>query len=115
MRLTEKDGSYREYIIGSGLQTCEGVKEWNNALTQKLGQLENIEEELGIDLITLFKAIKNGVWVKTKNGISQHFTISVRKWLQTNTYCLYYRPYTHVWFKNYGKTWALTKEELEND
>lgn len=75
-------------------------------------QYKAMEEELGIDLLTLFKALKNGIWVKTKNGISQHFTVSIRKWLQTNTYCLYYRPYTHIWFEDYGKTWALTKEEL---
>ena len=85
----------------------------NSKCIQKLGQLEDIEEELGIDLITLFKILKNGIWVKTKNGISQHFTVSIRKWLQTNTYCLYYRPYTHIWFEDYGKTWALTREELE--
>ena len=28
----------------------------------KLGQLEDIEEELGIDLAILFKALKNGAW-----------------------------------------------------
>lgn len=81
----------------------------------KLGQLEDIEEELEIDLITLFKAISNGIYVKTKNGISKHYTIYLMKWQQTNTYCLYYRPYSHIWFKDYGKTWALTKEELENE
>ena len=79
---------------------------------QKLGQLEDIEDELGIDLITLFKALKNGIYVKTKNGISKHYTIHLMKWQQTNIYCLYYRPYSHIWFKDYGKTWALEKEEL---
>lgn len=83
-------------------------------ILQKMrAEYKAIEEKIGISLITLFSAIENGVWVKTKNGISHHFTVSVRKWLQTNTYCLYYRPYTHVWFENYGKTWALTREELE--
>ena len=32
-----------------------------NAEYAKLADLEDIEEELGIDLITLFKALKNGV------------------------------------------------------
>lgn len=73
---------------------------------------KTFENELGISLSILVDALKNGIWVKTKNGIFQHFTVSIRKWLQTNTYCLYYRPYTHVLFKDYGKTWALTKEEL---
>lgn len=33
-----------------------------NAEYAKLADLEDIEEELGIDLITLFKALKNGVY-----------------------------------------------------
>ena len=35
----------------------------------KLGQLEDIEEELGIDLITLIKALKNGIWLKEDSNI----------------------------------------------
>ena len=31
----------------------------------KLKSLEDIEEELGIDLITLFKALKNGIYIKS--------------------------------------------------
>ena len=30
---------------------------------ETIGELEDIEEELGIDLITLFKALKKGIWV----------------------------------------------------
>ena len=102
MRLT--DGIGRRLVLGNKYAT---------QLFDKLKPLEDIEEELGIDLLTLFKAIQDGIWVKTKNDISQHFTVSLRKWLQTNTYCLYYRPYSHIWFKDYGKTWSLTKEELK--
>ena len=32
----------------------------------KLGQLEDIEEELGIDLITLYKAFRYGIYAKTR-------------------------------------------------
>ena len=97
MRLTIKDKEIRDNF---------------NAEYAKLADLEDIEDELGIDLLTLFKALKNGIYVKTKNGISKHYTIHLMKWQQTNTYCLFYRPYSHIWFKDYGKTWALTKEEL---
>ena len=78
----------------------------------KLGQLEDIEDELGIGLSILFKALKDGIWVKTKNGISKHHTIHLHKWQQLKL-CLFYHPYSHLSIKDYGKTWALTKEELE--
>ena len=76
---------------------------------QKLAQLEDIEEELGIDLITLFKALKDGVyyldaqkklrWCQAKNLVISQKAL---------------RVYRHRYklFKDYGKTWALTKEEL---
>jgi len=82
---------------------------------QKLGQLEDIENELGIDLITLFKALRDGFiaryrfdfefskCVVGKDGIMVDFK---NKCFSNN--------FTDDWyFKDYGKTWALTKEELE--
>ena len=81
---------------------------------EKLGQLENIEQELGIDLITLFKALKDGVWVKFWAGIGYYD----KPFLRTDV-----KPYSidfsftsgfqHQKLTDYGKTWALTKEELE--
>ena len=71
----------------------------------KLGQLEDIEDELGIDLVTLFKALKqNYVYVRTNVGIEKNkgFNIcGLELWSQIKL-----NP------KDYGKTWALTKEEL---
>lgn len=82
---------------------------------QKLGQLEDIEDELGIDLVTLFKALKQGgVYVKERfagdTKIKMHsFEIcgdsnGISIWSQVRLNA-----------KDYGKTWALTKEELLND
>ena len=83
----------------------------------KLGQLEDIEEELGIDLVTLFKALNNGVWEiddytkKIKQteirGIELYGLCAI--WSPTIPECDYTLKY-----QDYGKTWALTKEELEN-
>ena len=111
--------SYEEYrkkiinLLPGTIFKSTDAKEFVEESLKELRKIKDSEKELGIDIPTLISALKNGIWVKTRNGISQHFTISVRKWLQTDTYCLYYRPYTHVWFKDYGKTWALTREELE--
>ena len=92
----------------------------------KLGQLEDIEDELGIDLIILFKALKNGVYVRlldyTKPTFKKTFidsynmnikseNIDIRRDILYNGFDL---TGGHLYyFKDYGKTWALTKEELE--
>ena len=105
MRLTELNEDKTEYLGNA----------WY--CMQKLGQLEDVEEELGIDLITLFKALKNGIWVKFDDDFGftgkPHIVIHKDKatdlcfrdkkwWIQENDFYL----------KDYGKTWALTKEEL---
>ena len=106
MRLTKKreDGQY--------LKATKSIDECMN----KLGQLEDIEEELGIDLITLFKASK-GVVVynesKTAIQIDVIPTIDVfGKRLIVSTGDIL-KPYKTLYFKDIGKTWSLTKEELE--
>lgn len=82
------------------------------AIYNKLHDLEDIEDELGIDLIKLFDCIRNekGIWKKEPDGNL------------INTRCMltcefgYWRVYdkeTIYEIKDYGKTWALTKEELK--
>lgn len=96
-----------------------------NKAIDKLSALEDIEEELGIDLITLFKALEKGVYVKS-DGLGITFVEQVSMDNVTEERCFYYcdentidlggliRPsYTELYFKDYGKTWALTKEELK--
>ena len=93
-----------------------------NAEYAKLADLEDIEDELGIDLTTLFKALKNGCFAK------ETFDYMGRKQTQiifTEFTQLYYADdlddyLIHIrardyYLKDYGKTWALTKEELENE
>ena len=109
MRLTDKiltpritnenDCVYLEHI-GVGHQQ----------FVNKLGQLEDIEDELGIDLITLFKALKNGIWVKDKKDQWLPYHCLLR---DDFIFVLYEDIYKKEYLlKDYGKTWALTKEEL---
>ena len=85
------------------------MKDYRKAC-QKLGQLEDIEEELGIDLITLFKALRNGFYYKDINEkvifISKHniFGYDART-SQFDTW------FGKIYYDDKG-TWALTKEEL---
>ena len=126
MRLTEKN------YCGYDIKDRECLKGYDNendnerlfSALQKLGKLEDIEDELGIDLITLFKALFGGcVYAKTKKGILK---VSVTRFTKSNLFGgnanQSWWDYEHgdgfyhakLHYKDYGKTWALTKEELEN-
>ena len=95
MRLTKKNKTYM-----------------TNQLT-KLKVLEDIEEELGIDLLILFKILKNGTYIyykkgkKIERGVINHFLNVPNAWYIT--ICGNDKFYST---RKYGKTWALTKEEL---
>ena len=112
---------------------------------EKLQELEDLEEELGIDLITLFKALKKGIWYKhnemkvnpkyydnndrwdwcdfpyyieTKKIVIEYIKkFGLRK---SNDKLLFfsvraYDDWYELYFEDYGKTWALTREELKDD
>lgn len=128
MRLTEKNefGNY----IGTNLLDDECLcRSLNfdeiNEMTDvfnKLGQLEDIEEELGIDLVILFKALKYGVYYFT-NGtqltrdyvwlISNYVSGGFHEKLSYSFITAFEKQ--SLLFNDYGKTWAITKEELENE
>ena len=79
----------------------------------KLGQLEDIEEELGIDLITLFKALKYPIYVKE---IDETWWCSNRLYFGLGEAFIVITDLNRkdiiLPLKEYGKTWALTKEKL---
>ena len=99
------------YLVDS--EYC-GLKEHKPCM-EYLKSLKNIEDELGIDLVTLFKALKNGIHAADGdtwdgNELAVYFK---KKCLYSEWYSL--EGYSHIecfYFKDYGKTWALTKEEL---
>ena len=87
-----------------------------------LEEYRKIEEEFGIDLITIFNIYnklntQKSIYTKLCSEIKEHhlygcyFVIDFNEMafreLDYDSDCLY--------FKHYGKTWALTREELEND
>lgn len=117
MRLTKKEIPY--ITSGSNIIEIPDIAEGHKYIGQaidKLGQLEDIEEELGIDLITYFKIKEaKSVFVKELgNDISE---MLVRNSKDNIDVC--YKGFVNIpecdsslYFKDYGKTWALTKEEL---
>ena len=88
----------------------------------KLELLEDIEEELGIDLIKAVELCKQVnskklVYTKERWGID---TIKILDELDIELFShRLYKNFGGVYVSldlyDYGKTWALTKEELEND
>ena len=94
----------------------------NQQCLDKLGQLEDIEDKLGIDLITFFKIFEGqDVYIKLNNGeIIEGFSPIIEENLcgiyfavdgkYVNTIADYGNYYVSP--KDYGKTWALSKEEL---
>ena len=113
MRLTEKT-EYGSYWT----KNSNGVREtllFKEEIT-KLGQHEDIEEELGIDLVTFFKIRKHcndrkPIFIKDKDGITKS---SCRVELCYKSVAVYTGDYGADLYplKDYGKTWALTREEL---
>lgn len=79
----------------------------------KLGQLEDFEDELGIDLIILLKALMQGIYWKEKEGKQTDIEIGDGH-LKIHFNNGYMRDgWAVVYFEDYGKTWALTEKELK--
>lgn len=145
MRLTKK---YKEdYFVNTDnreLTKLDIENDHNSSqiIRNKLGQLEDIEEKHGIDLVTLFKALENGAWLrKGYMGTCyidgepifiepQNLKLTLYPYYAEcmeeencscgpfeTALCLHDMNYEDVAniakVKDYGKTWALTKEELE--
>lgn len=116
MRLTEK---IKMIPIRELIETQEEYEKQLQISKEhnKLVDLESIEEELGIDLITLFNILRTGghIWVKNCKGINYWHVESLKQRGLDKQWYLTYSNNVRVKLKDYGITWALTKEELEND
>ena len=70
-----------------------------------------IEEELGIDLITLFKALKDGIYINEDGSVYKDCIKSIEHWSDgwgfiSSDDCI------GVLFKDYGGSWVLDEEEF---
>lgn len=94
-----------------------------NAIYSRLAELEDIEEELGIDLITLFRALKQGyIYEKLEDEITKSDVdmldfregikgVCLDKSYEIDNYKQCYQTLKYI--NGYGKSYALTREELE--
>lgn len=115
MRLTERKVCYPQCDKQGNLTRVGYIKIEDKKLAEeKLCQLEDIEEELGIDLLTLIKANNDGAYFKED---LRHYIANVDLKHKCVRLIKHYEAEDdfdchYVIFKDYGKTWALTREEL---
>ena len=115
-RLTKKSYETLGGPLG-GYYTSEPIGiEFEAKMINKLGKLEDIEEDLGVDLIKLLTADK--IYYKAHGEIESNiFDVSFYSFLILVR--VYHSPYRKddehfaFSFNDYGKTWAFTREELE--
>lgn len=128
MRLTKKIGNYYDSASEQWHSISNKGINLNYVfeLEQKLGQLEDIEDFIGVDLLTIIKALTDGIYFRTpkhagfvdgdKIRLASHLTyvISLKetKTLFTGLKIIFGKTGICLNSYAYGKTWALTKEEL---
>lgn len=108
-----KLGQLENILEGHNIEKLEELDD----LLWYIKRIKDIEEELGIDLVTLIKAIKDGVYVEGKKK-PKYRTVwfdDIDSGITDEDVGLYWFDIDdkRFYFKDYGKTWALTKEELE--
>ena len=115
--LVSEDGINYQYV-----GYVDNFKAFDGKPIEKLSKLEDIEEELGIPLEVLFKALKDGIYCVRKEDERPYiyFYEKLKLVPYDNNYLLsvYDEDYEENFVRNlkdYGKTWALTREELEDD
>ena len=85
---------------------------------EMLEQYKNIEEEFGINLTTLYKALTNGVWVKNELRQIHHTNVYLHNLILSsssakNKFCFITPDNVLLLFDRIKQDWALDKKELE--
>lgn len=80
-------------------------------LLNKLGKLEDLEEELGCPLEVLVKALKSGIYRMLENG-KIIFETSFKLKFYSSGWCLI-KPKLNFKLEDYKKTWWLKKDKSE--
>lgn len=103
---------------------CNLEKISNDMIFNKLGKLEDIEEEFGCPLDIIFKSLKDRklVFIHAVSQEKTEITLGVYKILglmfDGENYILYIykdNDTTYVYTKDYGKTWVLYDIEVKNE
>ena len=114
-RLTNKDCYKHEDFVFSFRNKLITENEINNSIYKKLKSLEDIEEEIGVDFITLVKMLKDDIYINDGGIVDEIGNIykeqvkSIEHWPVWGFTAGDNVEYS---FKDRGRTWALSKEEF---
>ena len=114
-RLTNKDCYKHEDFIFSLRNKLITENEINDSIYKKLKSLEDAEEKIGVDFITLVKMLKDDVYINDGGIVDEIGHIykeqvkSIEHWPVWGFTAGDNIEYA---FKDRGKTWALSKEEF---
>ena len=117
-RLTDKDCyKYEDFCFNyRNRETMQSGTDF--AMYVKLKSLEDIEEEIGVDFITLVKMLKDDVYINDGGIVGEIGNIykeqvkSIEHWPIWGFTVGDDEMKTFYTFKDRGKTWALDKEEF---
>ena len=105
-RITKKkESGFYELTEGNEIYGEEnGIR-----LVQVVGQLEDIKEELGISIVTLFTAMKEGFWSNEEDGVGyDNYHHPSNLYIDLDEIYDGYLQKSYS-LKDYGVTWSLTK------
>ena len=117
-RLTDKDcWKYEDFVFSyRNRETMQSGTDF--ARYVKLKSLEDLEEEIGVDFITLVKMLKDDVYINDGGIVNEIGNIykekvkSIEHWPVWGFSVGENEMKTFYAFKDRGKTWALDKEEF---
>ena len=114
-RLTNKDcWKYEDFVFSyRNRETMQSGTDF--AMYVKLKSLEDLEEEIGVDFITLVKMLKDNIYINDGGIVDEIGNIYKEKVKSIEHWPVW--SFTtddggEYAFKNRGKTWALDKEEF---
>ena len=131
MRITNREIEWYDDFIRA-IEEDYYIDETNDVMYRKLKALEDIEEDIGMSLLTLFRILKRGCIIHkykpfcASKQIILESSIINGLFYESGQYGLEvyneeddideeYNDFKYVYIKDYGITWALTRKELEND
>ena len=128
-RLTNKDINWYNDFVTSMQNRLNTTDEINDSIYWRLKLLEDLEEDIGMSLLTLFRILKRGqIIYKTRSLYHNNKIILESRKIDGLYYDgSYYILKIHnnfeddndnydvVYVKDYGVTWAIKKEELEDE
>ena len=131
-RLTNKYINCYEDLVFSLRNRLITENEIKDSIYCRLKLLEDLEEDIGMSLLLLFRILKHGriihkykLFCANKKMILESSIIN-GLFYESGQYMLEvyneeddideeYNDFKYVYIKDYGKTWALTREELESE